>query len=181
MTGAALIGAAARDAVETQTHFSIGALVVMATEWLADALLTALIGQAAGVVGAQWSTDGLETGQAIAAIAIFTALQRRRTNTTDLGCGIRHHVVQTAAAGAMIGHRAGSIGSTRILNTGIDTLIVAAGLGSTAVVIHVTSIDALIMQAHMAQEAVVVNATGHCREMIIRYLYSDLFLIGSII
>lgn len=167
VAGTALVGAAARDAVEAQTHLSVGTLVVVAAERLADALLAALVGQAAGVVGTQWTTDGLEAGQAIAAVAILVALQRRRSDAADLGRGIRHHVVQATAAGAMIGHGAGSIGSTGTLKTGIDALIVAAGLGSAAIIIHVTSKNAFVVQAHMAQEAVVVNAAGHCIKMIV--------------
>lgn len=102
MIGAALVGAAARDAVKTQTQLSIGTLVIMAAERLADTLLATLIGQAAGIVGTQWTTDGLKTCQAIVTVAVLMALQRGRSHTTHLGCGVGHHIVQTAAAGAMI-------------------------------------------------------------------------------
>lgn len=128
MTGATLIGATARHTVETQTEFSVGAFIVVAAQGLADTLLATLVGKAARIVGTEWTTDRFKAGQAIAAVTILMALKWGRTHTADLRCWVGHHVVQAAAAGTMIRHRAGSIGSTGILQAGIDALVVAARL-----------------------------------------------------
>lgn len=158
LTGATLIGATARHTVETQTEFSMGAFVVVAAEGLTDTLLATLIGKAARIVGTEWTTDRFKAGQAIATVTILMALKWGRTHTTDLRCWVGHHVVQAAAAGTMIRHRAGSIGSTRILQAGIDALVVATRLRCTAIVVHMATIDALVVQANVAQEAVVIHA-----------------------
>lgn len=128
MTGATLVGATARHTVETQTQFSMGAFIVVAAQGLTDTLLATLIGQAARVVGTEWTTDRLKAGQAIATVTILMALKWGRAHTTDLRCWVGHHVVQAAAAGTMIRHRAGSIGSTRIFQAGIDALVIATRL-----------------------------------------------------
>lgn len=160
MRGATLIGATAGDAVQAQTQFSMGTFVVMAAQWLTDTLLATLVGQAAGIVGTKRTADGFKAGQAIATITILMTLKRRRTHTTNLWCWIGHHVVQATAAGTMIRYRADSIGSTGILQAGIDALVIATRLRCTAIIVHMATIDALVVQANVAQEAIVVHAAG---------------------
>lgn len=102
MCGATLIGTTAGDTVQAQTQFSMGAFVVMAAQWLTNALLATLVGQAAGIVGTKRTADRFKAGQAVATVTILMALKRWRTYTTNLWCWIRHHVVQATAAGTMI-------------------------------------------------------------------------------
>jgi len=61
----------------------------------------------------------------------------------------------------VVGHRTGGIGTTGILHTWVYALIIAAGLGGTAVIIHMAAIHALVVQANVTQEAIVVHSTGH--------------------
>jgi len=159
--GAALVGAAAGDTVQSQAEFSMTALVVVAAEGLANSLLAAFVGQTAGIIGAQRSANRLEAGQSIATVAILAAFQGGRTDAAHLGRGIGHHALQAAAAGPVVGHRTGGIGTTGILHTWVYALIIAAGLGGTTVIIHMAAIHALVVQANVTQEAIVVHSTGH--------------------
>lgn len=61
----------------------------------------------------------------------------------------------------MVGHRAGGIRAAGAFQTRIHTLVIAAGLGSTAILVSVAAIDALVVQANMSQEAIVVHTAGH--------------------
>lgn len=159
---ASLIRATAGHTIQAQTELAMAALVVVAAQRLAHSLLAAFVGQAASIVGAQGTADRLEAGQPVATVAILAAFQGRGAHAAHLGRGIGHHAVQAAAAGSVVGHCAGGIGAAgTALQTGVHALVVATGLGGTAVVVHMAAIDALVVQADVAQEAVVVHATGH--------------------
>lgn len=161
--GTALVVAAAGHAVQAQAQLPMAAFVVVPAERLAHTLLAAFVGQTARIVGAQGSAHRLKAGQSIGTVTILAALQRRRSHTAHLGRRVGHHALQAATARPVVGHRAGGIRTAGALQTGIHTLVVAAGLGGTAILVGVAAIDALVVQADMSQEAIVVHTTGHYR------------------
>lgn len=72
-----LVGPTSCDTVKTQTKFSMGTLIIMSAQRLANALLTTFVSQAARIIGTKWTTDGFEAGKAIATVTILMALKRR--------------------------------------------------------------------------------------------------------
>lgn len=145
-------------------YFSSTTVVISSTNRLASSSIASFVVQASLIVGTNRSAHVLDTRSSVRAVSVLGTLQRRGTNTADLGSRTRNHSVDARTARSMVHDRTGRVRTARTIAARIRATVVATRFASTTVVVRMTSVHASSVQADVAQEAVVVQATRHCKK-----------------
>lgn len=139
-------------------YFSSTTVVISSTNRLASSSIASFVVQASLIVGTNRSAHVLDTRSTVRAVSVLGTLQRRGTNTADLGSRTRNHSVDARTARSMVHDRTGRVRTARTIAARIRATVVATRFASTTVVVRMTSVHASSVQADVAQEAVVVQA-----------------------
>ena len=158
---------AAEHAGHPPADFLAVAVVVTATQGLADTIVTHLVHQAGLVIETNIFAELSVAHLALGALGVGRTCLGL-LHTADHRGGVGDEGEGAGALGAVVHHLALGVGATGIASAGVGAAVVDAGVGLGTVGVCPAPHDTHLVETYVTQETVIVNPTCHCKYKILK-------------